>query len=62
MFELVEVECDDTDFEDVCCNCKHNIRSGKVPNIECHCDIDGSWLSYLTVMGYKCEKWESEDE
>lgn len=31
----------------VCCNCKHNIRTGKAPNIECHCEIDGSYIGYV---------------
>jgi hypothetical protein len=41
----------------VCCNCRHNIRTGEITNIKCHCDIDGSWLSYVTVMTYWCKHW-----
>lgn len=44
----------------VCCNCKHNIRSGAVPNIVCHCEITGDWLSYLTVMTHWCRRWAKE--
>ena len=39
----------------VCCNCRHNIRTGETINIECRCDIDGSWLLTLravTVMTF----------
>ena len=44
----------------VCYNCRHNIRSGEITNIECHCDIDGSWLSYITVMTYSCKHWSRD--
>ena len=41
----------------VCCNCRHNIRSGKGANIVCHCEITKNWLSYLTVMTFWCRRW-----
>ena len=44
----------------VCCNCRHCIRTGEKINIQCHCDIDGSWLSYVTVMTYSCKHWSRE--
>lgn len=44
----------------VCCNCRHCIRTGEVSNITCHCDIDGSWLSYITVMTHWCRHWSRE--
>lgn len=45
----------------VCCNCKHNIRKGKIPNITCHCEIDGDrYLSYLTVMTGWCKHWAAD--
>lgn len=47
-------------MEKVCCNCGHCVRKGEVPNIECYCDIDDKWLSYLTVMEYKCKHWVKE--
>ena len=52
--------------EKVCYNCKHNIRTSETLNIKCHCDINGSWLSYITVMTHWCRHWskdkaESED-
>lgn len=46
----------------VCCNCKHNIRTGDIPHIECHCEIDGSYISYLQCIEGTCEKWEAENE
>ena len=44
----------------VCCNCRHNIRTGEVTNVECHCEIDGAWLSYLTVMTHWCRRWAKD--
>jgi len=46
----------------VCCNCRHCIRTGEIANIECHCDIDNSWLSYITVMTHWCRHWSKERE
>jgi hypothetical protein len=43
----------------VCCNCAHNIRTGEVPNIECHCELDGSYISYVRCND-KCEHWSKE--
>ena len=44
----------------VCCNCRHCIRTGEITNIECHCDIDESWLSYVTVMTHWCRHWSKD--
>ena len=44
--------------EKVCCNCKHNIRTGELADIECHCDIDGSYIDYVKCMVYRCEYWK----
>ena len=41
----------------VCCNCKHNIRTGEVPHIQCHCDIDDTYIGYVTCMTYRCKRW-----
>lgn len=41
----------------VCCNCRHNTRTQTEANTVCRCDIDGSWLSYVTVMTYCCKHW-----
>jgi len=46
----------------VCCNCRHNIRTGEVPNIECHCEIDGSYIGYVKCMEYWCRHWSKEGE
>ena len=50
----------------VCCNCRHCIRTN-VNNyvtcksyVMCHCDIDGSWLAYVTVMTHSCRHWSRE--
>ena len=45
----------------VCCNCRHNIRTGgKIDFVKCRCDIDGSWLSYVTVMTHWCRHWSKD--
>ena len=44
----------------ICCNCRHNIRTGEVPNIKCYCDIDGSRLGYVTVMTHWCRRWAED--
>ena len=41
----------------VCCNCKHNIRTGEVPHIQCHCDIDNHYIGYVDCMTYRCKRW-----
>ena len=45
----------------VCCNCKRNIRTGEVPNIETHCELDGSYIGYTKCMVYRCEHWEEAE-
>ena len=42
-----------------CCNCRHNIRSGEIEHIECHCEIDGHYISYLSVSGW-CRRWAKD--
>lgn len=45
----------------VCCNCRHCIRvSGKENFVTCCCDIDGHWLSYVTVKTFWCRHWSRE--
>lgn len=47
----------------VCCNCRHCIRIGGNENhVTCRCDIDDSWLSYVTVMTFWCRHWSKERE
>lgn len=47
---------------EVCCNCKHNIRTGEAPDIKCHCELDGSFIGYVKCMEYRCEHWEGEND
>lgn len=35
----------------VCCNCRHNIRTGDPGKIKCHCDIDNHYIGYV-----RCEQ------
>lgn len=47
--------------EKVCCNCRHNKRAETEDGIiSCKCDIDDSWLSYITVMTHRCRHWASD--
>ena len=46
----------------VCCNCRHNIRTGEVPKIECHCDIDNSYIGYVQCMEGWCKHWSKENK
>ena len=47
----------------VCCNRRHCIRiGGKINYVTCRCDLDDSWLSYVTVMTYCCKHWSKESE
>jgi len=46
--------------ERVCCNCRHNIRTGEVGNIECHCDIDGHYIGYVECFEHWCRRWAKD--
>ena len=41
----------------VCCNCRHNIRTG---DIKCHCEIDGHYIGYLDSFYYWCRRWAKD--
>lgn len=45
----------------VCCNCRHCVRVPKeIVGVECRCDLDNSYLGYLTVMEHWCRHWSRE--
>ena len=44
-----------------CCNCRHNIRTGTVLNIETHCDIDGHCIDYISCFEGWCRHWAKEN-
>lgn len=46
----------------ICCNCRHNIRTGKIPDIECHCDIDGHYIGYIACFEHWCRHWTKDKE
>lgn len=46
----------------VCCNCRHNIRTGEIGNIQCHCDIDNHYIGYVQCMEYWCRHWSKEKD
>ena len=46
----------------VCCNCGHNIRTGEIGDIECHCDIDGSYIGIVQCLTYWCRRWARDKE
>ena len=46
----------------VCCNCRHNIRTGEPGNVQNHCDIDGSNIGYVQCMEGWCRRWASDKD
>ena len=44
----------------VCCNCRHNIRTGKPDKIKCHCDIDNHYISYMECFEGWCNRWSKD--
>ena len=44
----------------VCCNCRHNIRTGELTNIECHCDKDGHYIGYVACFEDWCKHWAKD--
>lgn len=44
-----------------CCNCGHNIRHEIKPSvIECSCEIDGHYISYVECFEGWCRRWKKE--
>ena len=42
----------------VCCNCRHDIRQeDNTGHIHCYCEIEGKYLSYVSVMEHWCKYW-----
>ena len=46
-----------TDRKRCCCNCGHNIRSGPIGKIVCHCEMDGHYISYVMAFDGWCRRW-----
>ena len=44
----------------VCCNCRHNIRKGEIGSIDCYCDIDNRYISYIDTFEHWCRHWAKE--
>lgn len=44
----------------VCCNCRHNIRTGEIGYIKCHCDIDGHYIGYVECFEGWCRRWAKD--
>lgn len=44
----------------VCCNCRHNIRTGEIGKVVCNCDIDGHYISYTACFENWCRHWASD--
>lgn len=49
-----------TERKRCCCNCRHNIRTGEIANIKCHCDVDGHYIGYIDCFLGWCRKWASD--
>jgi len=48
----------------VCCNCRHCIRERDEETLftRCHCEVDGKYMPYITVMMRWCRHWAKEKE
>lgn len=46
----------------VCCNCRHNIRTGETENIKCNCEIDNHYIGYLECFDGWCRRWASDEK
>lgn len=48
----------------ICCNCRHCIRERDEEDIytRCHCEVDGKYLPYITVMVHWCRHWANDKE
>ena len=46
----------------VCCNCRHNIRTGTGADVECYCDVDDHYIGYVACMTHWCQKWAKDKE
>lgn len=44
-----------------CCNCKHNIRKPKKTFVECYCEIDGHYISYVGTFEGWCRRWAKDN-
>lgn len=44
----------------VCCDCRHNIRTGEPAHIKCHCEIDGHYIGYVACFEHWCRRWAKE--
>ena len=44
----------------VCCNCRHNIRTGKIGERECYCEIDGHYIGYIACFEGWCKHWATD--
>ena len=62
-FAIVELICEVrrqrmiANTKKVCCNCGHDIRTESKGHIECHCELDGSYIGYARCMEGSCEHW-----
>lgn len=44
----------------VCCDFRHNIRTGEPTHIKCHCEIDGHYIGYVACFEHWCRRWAKE--
>lgn len=43
-----------------CVNCRHNIRIPKNGGIECYCEIDNDYISYVYCFEHWCRRWAKD--
>lgn len=41
----------------LCVNCRRNIRKKNEMGIECRCEIDGHYISYVANFTESCRRW-----
>ena len=47
--------------ERVCCNCRRNQRIPLKDHVECRCQIDNHYISYVECMSGWCRHWAKDE-
>lgn len=43
-----------------CCNCRRNVRVEEHGGVNCYCDVDGHYISYVACFDDWCRHWAKE--
>ena len=44
--------------DEVCNSCVHNIRTDKRTYVDCNCDLDGHYITYMDGFTSRCKHYE----